>query len=68
MDILGLCLIVQFCLAFGVAGLFWPEKMRPLFDVLMFPWVASSRSVRVNSLAALGLSFLLLVRLFSVIR
>jgi hypothetical protein len=67
MNILGLCLIVQFCLAFGVAGLFWPEKMRPLFDVLMFPWTASYRSVRANSLVALGLSVLLLVRLFAVI-
>lgn len=64
MNILGLCLVVQFCLAFGVAGLFWPEKMRPLFDVLMFPWAASYRSVRANSIAALCLSVLLLVRLF----
>lgn len=64
MNTLGLCLIVQLCLAFGVAGLFWPEKMRPVFDVLMFPWAASYRSVRVNSIAALGLSVLLLARLF----
>jgi hypothetical protein len=64
MHILGLCLIVQFCLAFGIAGLFWPEKMIPLFDILMFPWAASYRSVRANSLAAVGLSLLLLVRLF----
>ena len=64
MNILGLCLIVQLCLAFGVAGLFWPEKMRPVFDVLMFPWAASDRSVRINSIAALGLSVLLLARLF----
>lgn len=68
MDILGLCLIVQGCLAFGVAGLFWPEKIRPLFDVLMFPWAASYRSVRVNSIAALGLSILLLVKLVAVTR
>jgi hypothetical protein len=66
MNILGLCLIVQLCLAFGVAGLFWPEKMRPVFDVLMFPWAASDRSVRINSIAALGLSILLLARLFLV--
>lgn len=66
MNILGLCLLVQLCLAFGVAGLFWPEKMRPVFDVLMFPWAASHRSVRVNSIAALGLSMLLLARLFLV--
>jgi hypothetical protein len=66
MNILGLCLIVQLCLAFGVAGLFWPEKMRPVFDVLMFPWAASYRSVRVNSIAALALSVLLLARIFLV--
>ena len=68
MDILGLCLVVQVCLAFGVAGLFWPEKMRPLFDVLMFPWAASYRSLRANSIAALALSLLLLARLITVIR
>jgi len=67
MDILGLCLIVQLCLAFGVAGLFWPEKMRPVFDVLMFPWAASYRSVRANSVAALGLSILLLARLIAIL-
>ena len=67
MNILGLCLIVQVCLAFGVAGLFWPEKMRPFFDVLMFPWAASHRSVRANSVAALGLSILLLARLLTIL-
>ncbi len=58
---LGLCLLVQLCLAFGVAGLFWPDKFMPLFDVLMFPWAASYRVIRANSLAAIGLSLLLLV-------
>jgi hypothetical protein len=60
--------VVQFCLAFGVAGLFWPEKIMPLFDVLMFPWAASYRSVRANSIAALGLSALLLARLLTIMR
>jgi len=68
MDILGLCLVLQVCLAFGVAGLFWPEKIMPFFDVLMFPWAASHRSVRANSIAALGLSALLLARLFTITR
>ncbi|MHB8218669.1 MAG: hypothetical protein ACYDDS_21565 [Candidatus Sulfotelmatobacter sp.] len=68
MNIFGLCLVVQLCLAFGVAGLFWPEKILPLFDVLMFPWAASYRSVRANSIAALGLSALLLARLLTLIR
>jgi hypothetical protein len=68
MNVLELCLAVQFCLAFGVAGLFWPEKMRPIFDVLLFPWAASYRSVRANCLAALGLSALLLARLLTMMR
>jgi hypothetical protein len=68
MNILELCLVVQLCLAFGVAGLFWPEKIMPLFEVLMFPWAASYRSVRANSIAAIGLSVLLLARLFTLVR
>ena len=47
---LVLCLLVQLCLAFGVGGLFWPEKLMPLFEVLMFPWIASYRSIRANSI------------------
>ena len=63
-----LCLLVQFCLAFGVAGLFWPEKFMPVFEILLFPWVASYRTVRANSLAAIGLSVLLLARLLAGLR
>ena len=62
---LGICLLVQLCLAFGVAGLFWPEKFLPAFEVLLFPWAASYRAVRANSLAAIGLSILLLARLLT---
>ena len=62
---LGICLLVQFCLAFGVAGLFWPEKFMPVFEVLLFPWAANYRTVRANSLAAIGLSILLLARLLA---
>jgi hypothetical protein len=68
MHILGLCLVVQFCLGFGVAGLFWPEKLMPFFEVLMFPWVASYRGIRANSLASIGLSLLLFARLLTGIR
>jgi hypothetical protein len=68
MNTLELCLVIQLCLTFGLAGLFWPEKFRPLFDVLLFPWAASYRAVRVNSLAAIGLSLLLLAKLFMVTR
>ena len=65
MNNLGLCLVLQLCLAFGMAGLFWPDKVMPFFDVLMFPWAASYRSIRANSIAALGLSLLLLVTLLT---
>jgi hypothetical protein len=68
MNDLGLCLVVQLCLAFGVAGLFWPEKLMPIFEVLMFPWVASYRGIRANSIAAIGLALLLLGRLLIAIR
>jgi hypothetical protein len=65
---LELCLAVQLFLAFGVAGLFWPEKLMPIFDALMFPWAATYRSLRAHSIAAIGLSFLLLARLLIAIR
>jgi hypothetical protein len=64
MNDLGLCLLVQLCLSFGVAGLFWPDKLMPIFELLMFPWSASYRGLRANSIAAIGLSLLLFVRLF----
>lgn len=65
MDNLGLCLLVQLCLAFGVAGLFWPDKFMPLFEVLMFPWAASYRTIRAHSIAAIGVSLLLLLTLLT---
>ncbi|HXP41893.1 MAG TPA: hypothetical protein VN833_16675 [Candidatus Acidoferrales bacterium] len=68
MTILGMCLVVQVCLAFGVAGLLWPEKLMPFFEVLMFPWAASYRGIRANSIAAIGLSVLLFARLLSGVR
>jgi hypothetical protein len=61
---LELCIVVQLCLAFGMAGLFWPERVKPVFEVLMFPWAASYRSIRANSFAAIGLSVLLFARLW----
>ncbi len=65
MNFLGLCLVVQFSLIFGLAGLLWPEKLTPLFQILMFPWVASSRSIRGNSLVAIGLSLILMAALLT---
>ena len=60
-----LCVVAQLSLAFGVAGLFWPDKFIVVFDVLMFPWRASYRTVRANSLAAIALSLLLAVRVLA---
>jgi hypothetical protein len=65
---LELCVAVQLCLAFGVAGLLWPERLMPFFEVLMFPWAASYRAVRANSIAAIVFSVLLFAKLFIGIR
>ena len=61
MNTLALCSIVELGLALGLAGLFWPDKFMPLFEILMFPWAATSRAIRANGLAAIGLSMLLLI-------
>lgn len=65
MNSVVVCVISQLSLAFGVAGLFWPDKFIVLFDVLMFPWRASYRTVRANSLAAIALSLLLAARVLA---
>jgi hypothetical protein len=62
---LEVCIVVQFCLAFGVAGLLWPEKLMPVFELLMFPRSATCRGIRANSLAAVALSLLLFARLLA---
>ena len=65
MDHFILPLVVQLSLAFGVAGLFWPEKLVAVFDVLMFPWPATHRLVRANAWGALLLAFLLFIALLA---
>ena len=62
---LDVILFVQSALAFGVAGLLWPEKFIALFDVLMFPWPASYRTIRFNSIAAIALALLLGARILA---
>ena len=62
----ALCFVVQLGLAFGLAGLFWPDKFMPLFEILVFPWAASSRAIRANGIAAIFRSKNLW-RLFSVL-
>jgi hypothetical protein len=63
MHSVGVSLVIQISLALGLAGLFWPEKLAPVFDVLMFPWPSNYRTVRAHSIAALVLSVLLFLSL-----
>jgi len=60
-----LCLIMQGCLTFGVAGLVWPEKFMPVYGVLMFPWPASYRAIRANGLVAIGAYLIVLTKLIT---
>jgi len=60
---LSVCLLVELCLAVGVGGLFWPDKFMPVFDVLMFPWVATSRLVRTHCIGAIAAALLLVLLL-----
>jgi hypothetical protein len=62
---LVLSVVIQVSLAFGLAGLFWPDKFMPVFDVLMFPWASSYRTVRGHSIAAIALSVVLFLLLSS---
>jgi hypothetical protein len=65
MNHLVLSLVVQVSLAFGVAGLLWPEKLVAVFDVLMFPWPATHRMVRANACGALCVALLLFLALMA---
>ena len=60
---LDVSLVIQFSLAMGLAGLFWPEKLMPVFEILMFPWPSSLRTIRINSIAAILLAMLLFLSL-----
>jgi hypothetical protein len=53
------CVVAQLCLLFGLAGLFWPERFLGLFELLMFPFPASYRTVRTHCVGAIVLSLLL---------
>jgi K+-transporting ATPase c subunit len=68
MEMLVLCLLVQLFLAFGVAGLLWPEKFTSVFGVLMFPWQANDRIIRANGMLAILVYFVIVttfvVRIF----
>ena len=45
--------IVQLNLVFGIAGLVWPNKLMPLYGVLMFPWPATHRAIRLHGVVAI---------------
>lgn len=65
MNHIVLSLVVQLSLTFGVAGLLWPEKMVVVFDVLMFPWAATHKLVRVNAWLSLFLALFLFMALLA---
>ena len=66
MENLIFCLLVQLNLVFGVAGLIWPDKLKPLFGLFMFPWPASYRAIRVHGFVAIGAYVVVLGKLLTV--
>ena len=61
-------LIVQLNLIFGIAGLLWPDRLMQVFAVLMFPWPASYRAIRVHGIVAIVGYLLVLAKLFAMVR
>lgn len=57
-------IIVQLNLVFGLAGLVWPDKLMPVFGVLMFPWPSSYRAIRTHGIVAVIGYVLVLYQLF----
>jgi hypothetical protein len=66
MENLLFCLIAQVNLVFGVAGLIWPDKLKPFFGLLMFPWPASYRAIRVNGVVAIAAYLLVIGKLLAI--
>ena len=63
MENLVFYLIVQLNLIFGVAGLMWPEKLMPVFGLLMFPWPASHRAIRTHGIVSIIGYFLVVTKM-----
>jgi hypothetical protein len=61
-------LIVQFNLIFGLAGLMWPDKLMPVFGLLMFPWPPTHRAIRIHGLVAVVGYMLVLAKIFATAR
>ena len=58
---LPIYLVLELCLAFGLAGVWWTDELLPVFDVLLFPWSASRRIVRAHSLVSIAVFLILVV-------
>jgi hypothetical protein len=50
----ALAILGQALLVFGLAGLFWPDKLMPLFGTLMFPWRANHRMIQAHGIATIA--------------
>jgi hypothetical protein len=61
-------LIVQLNLIFGLAGLMWPEKLMPVFGLLLFPWHASRRAIRTHGIVSILGYVLVLGRILIITR
>jgi hypothetical protein len=61
MEHISTALVIQFVLGFGIAGLLWPEKLKPVLETLMFPWFPTYRVLRNHSVGAILLSVVLLI-------
>jgi hypothetical protein len=57
--------IVQLNLVFGVAGLMWPDKFMPVYGLLMFPWPATHRAIRIHGFVAIGGYLLVLAKVLT---
>ena len=58
-------LMVQLNLVFGVAGLIWPDKLMPFYGVLMFPWPASHRAIRLHGVISIAGYLLVVAKLLT---
>jgi hypothetical protein len=61
---LVLAIGVELCLIIGVAGLLWPQRLKPVYEVLMFPWYPTYRTVRLHSVGAIGISVMIFLMWF----
>src|SRR5437870_13229654 len=59
MQSLGLPLLVQICLAVGMAGLLWRDMVEQVLKLVMFPWLPAYLAFRIHSIRVLVLYFLL---------